>query len=174
VYTTDAAYSGFAAAAFNPAAAGGPGILQLSGPALSVNENDGLAVLTVTRTGGSTGAVGLSYASADGTALSGSDYTAASGNLSWADGDAADKTISILVTNDTTTESSETFSLNLSGPTGGATLGSPAAATITILDDESVPLPPATRSPAGGPVVFGLLSFGIAIYGVLRKRRARG
>jgi Calx-beta domain-containing protein len=154
------------------AASTGPGSLQLGSPVYSVNENGGAVSVSVTRTGGSTGAVGVSYSTANGTATSGTDYTTASGSLSWAAGDAADKTISVLVTNDTTTEGSETFTVNLSGPTGGATLGSPVSATVTILDDESAPPPPATKSPAGGPLVFGLLSFGMLVYGVIRNRRA--
>ncbi len=54
----------------------------------------------------------------------GSDYAAASGTLSWADGDTSDKTFSIPITDDSVYEGNETVNLTLSSPTGGATLGS--------------------------------------------------
>src|SRR5262249_42301788 len=45
-----------------------PGTLQFSNAAYSVNENAGTATITVTRTGGSDGAVSVNYATSDGTA----------------------------------------------------------------------------------------------------------
>ena len=60
-----------------------PGTLRLSSTSYSVNEGGGLATITATRTGGSGGTVGLSYATANGTAAAPGDYTAKSGTLSW-------------------------------------------------------------------------------------------
>jgi hypothetical protein len=97
------------------------------------------ATFTVTRTGGSSGAVGVSYATSDSSATAGSDYTAASGSLSWADGDAASKSFTVAIAGDTTFEADETVSLALSTPTGGASLGT-AAATLTITNDDAAPV----------------------------------
>jgi hypothetical protein len=119
------------------------GTFQFTASNYPVNENDGTVVLTVTRTGGSSGAVSVSYATANGTATAGSDYSAASSTLSWANGDTANKTITVPILNDSTPESSETFTVALSNPTGGATLGGIASVTVTIID---------TSSPAGGLV----------------------
>jgi len=83
--------------------------------------------ITATRSGGSNGAAGVSYATSNGTAAAGSDYTDAGGTLSWTDGDAANKTFAVSITNDTAVEAGETFTVSLSSPTGGATLGSRAA-----------------------------------------------
>ncbi|GDY21177.1 hypothetical protein LBMAG56_25230 [Verrucomicrobiota bacterium] len=115
------------------------GSLQFAQAANSVGEADGSVTITVTRTGGSSGAVGVSYATANGTAAAGSDYTATSGTLAWAAGDAANKTITVPILNDTTPESSETFTVALSTPTGGATLGTPSTVTVTITDDDPQP-----------------------------------
>jgi len=110
------------------------GNVAFSTAAYSVSESGPTATITVTRTGGSTGAVSVQYATSNGTATAGSDYTAASGTLNWADGDSASKTFTVTVANDLVPESNETITLTLSNPTGGATLASPAVATLTLLD----------------------------------------
>jgi hypothetical protein len=76
------------------------GTLQIAQLSWSVNENGSAATITVTRADGSAGAVGVSYATSNGTATAGSDYTATSGALSWADGEAAAKTFSVPILND--------------------------------------------------------------------------
>jgi len=112
------------------------GTIALSASSYSVNENGGTVTITATRTGGSSGAVGVSYATSNGTALAGSDYVAANGTLSWADGEAASKTFSVSILDDTIAEGNETFTVTLSSPTGGSTLGSPSVATVTIVDND--------------------------------------
>ena len=65
-----------------------PGSLQLSATGYTVAQSGGSVTITVNRTGGSSGAVGVAYATANGTAVAGTDYTAASGTLTWASGHA--------------------------------------------------------------------------------------
>jgi len=81
--------------------------------------------------------VTVAYATSAGTATAGSDYTTTSGTLTFAPG-VSTKTVSVPIINDRAPESSETIILTLSGPTN-ATLGSLASATLTILDDETLP-----------------------------------
>ncbi|WP_272946224.1 Calx-beta domain-containing protein, partial [Geobacter sp. OR-1] len=107
------------------------GTIGLSASAYSIGEAGPSVTITATRTGGSSGAVGISYATSSGTALSGSDFTATSGTLSWGDGDTASKTFEVPITDDALVESNETFTVTLSSPTGGASLGSPSSATVT-------------------------------------------
>src|SRR5262249_17482972 len=64
-----------------------PGPLQFSSSSFSVNENQGTATVTVTRAGGSQGSVTVHYATSDGDATAGADYTATSGTLIFADGE---------------------------------------------------------------------------------------
>lgn len=123
----------------DPAGGGGsPGSLSLAAATANVGEPDGPATLTVRRTGGSDGAVSVSYDTADGTAVAGSDYTPVSGSVDFAAGDAADKTFDVPILDDSEAEGDETFGVALSAPTGGAALGTPAAATVTVLDDDVV------------------------------------
>ena len=81
----------------------------------------------------------MSFATSNGTAAAPGDYTAVSQTVSFADGDTANKTISIPIINDTTAEANETVNLTLSSPTGGATLGTPSTAVLTITDNDVAP-----------------------------------
>jgi hypothetical protein len=115
------------------------GTIQFDSPTYSVNEGAGTVTLNVTRAGGADGNVGVSYTTVDGTATSGAgnDYTGQSGTLGWAAGDASNKTIIINILDDATFEGDQAFSVNVNTPTGGATLGSPSSATVTINDNET-------------------------------------
>jgi Leucine-rich repeat (LRR) protein len=106
--------------------------LQFTSATYNVNENEGQATITVTRTGSSDGAVSIDYATSDDTAKAGSDYTDTSGTLDWNDGDDADKTFSVDITDDTQQENDETFIVSLGNPTGSAQLGTPDTAQVTI------------------------------------------
>ena len=117
------------------------GKLQFASANFNAGEAGATATITVTRTGGSAGAVSVSYSTSNGTAAAGTDYTTAAGTLNWADGDAANKTFQIAITNDTSDEPDKTVNLSLADPTGGAALGAQATATLTIGDDDN---PPAT------------------------------
>ena len=111
-----------------------PGQFNLEASTASFDENAGTVSLTVNRTGGSDGSVSVTYATANGTALAGSDYSEATGTLVFANGETS-KTISIDIVDDTDFEGNETFALNLSNPTGGATIGT-GQTTITIVDND--------------------------------------
>ena len=120
---------------FTVTGGGGAGSLQFSAATYSVVENVANATVTVTRTGGA-GAVGVTLTTSNGTATAGSDYTAVSPTVNFASGDTT-KTVSIPIINDTAVEASETVNLALSSPMGGATLGSPNTATLTITDNDA-------------------------------------
>ncbi len=97
-----------------------PGTLQFSAATYSVDEGGTTAIITVTRTGGSNGGASVDYATSDGTATEGDDYTAASDTLNWADGDANSKTFTVSITDDLVVEDNEIVNLTLSNPTGCA------------------------------------------------------
>jgi MYXO-CTERM domain-containing protein len=106
----------------------GPGILGIADRVVGVSEQNGHATVTVQRLGGSHGAVSVAYLTSDensgSTATPGSDFTAVSGRLDWADGDVSDKPITIPIVADSSSfESDETFTLRLRDPQGGAGLG---------------------------------------------------
>ena len=116
-----------------------PGLLSFSAASYTVAESSATVTLTVTRTGGNAGSVGLSYATANGSATAGSDYTAKTGTLSWASGDSASKTFTVTIANDLYSEITETFAANLSNPSGGASLGATPSSTVSITDNDGAP-----------------------------------
>ncbi|MBL3600923.1 MAG: aggregation factor core protein MAFp3, isoform C, partial [gamma proteobacterium endosymbiont of Lamellibrachia anaximandri] len=112
------------------------GTLALSTATESVAENAaGGITLTVSRTGGTDGPVSVDYATANGTAASPGDYTATSGTLNFLHGETS-KTIPLTLTNDTTWEPSEEFTVTL-GNVVDATLGTQTSTTVTITDDDT-------------------------------------
>ena len=116
---------------------GNPGTIRFENGTANVNEGNANASLTVRRINGSTGAVSVAYSTANGTAQAGSDFVGATNSIvSWGNGDSSNKTIQIPIVGDTVEEPAETFNVTLSSPTGGAVLGSPASATVTIADDD--------------------------------------
>lgn len=109
-----------------------PGQIALQVAEQRVDEDAGKAVLTVTRAGANTGAASVAFATADGSATAGQDYTATSGTLSFAAGETS-KRVEVPISADSIQEGDETLSLNLSGATGAA-LAAPRTATVTIQD----------------------------------------
>lgn len=122
---------------------GAAGTLQFNNSAYSVGESGLTAKVTVIRTAGNTGAVAVNYAAiAGGTASGGSscgagvDYLNTSGTLNFADTESI-KTFDIPICDDAVGEPDETILLQLTNPTGGATLGSPSSATLLITENDT-------------------------------------
>lgn len=112
------------------------------------SEAVGNLAVSVTRTGGLEGSATVNYATSDGTATAGSDYTSTSGTLTFAAGELT-KTFLIPITNDTALEADETLNVNLSGATGETVLGLLTSGTVTIQDNDNttpVALSPATQT----------------------------
>jgi hypothetical protein len=118
---------------------GPPPTVQFSNETYNVDEGCVSATITVTRSGDTTSAVTVDWATSDGTALQRTNYTIGSGTVSLASGETS-KNFLVLITKDAYRESpNSALNLTLSNPTGGASLGSTSTATVTIIDDTTVP-----------------------------------
>ena len=112
--------------------------VSLSADSITVIEDEGPALLTVRLSAASGKPVTVAYATSDGTATAGEDYTATeSGELTF-DAGVTERTISVSITADELYEDDETFTVTLSDPSG-ATLGATASAEVTIKDDDPEP-----------------------------------
>jgi hypothetical protein len=97
-----------------------------------VDEDAGIAALTVSRVGANGGTATVAYATADGTAKAGKDYTEKTGTVTFGPGETT-KQIKIAISADTIKEGDEAFSVALSNASGAA-LGAPRTETVTIQD----------------------------------------
>jgi hypothetical protein len=96
-------------------------------------------LIKVLRTGDDSGSVSVNYATSDGTATAGSDYTATSGTLTFGPGELT-KFITVHIKDDNLFENGdETFNVTLSNPTNSAVLVAPATTTVTINDSDNKP-----------------------------------
>jgi choice-of-anchor B domain-containing protein len=121
------------------------GSLAFTAAETTVAENQGNIEVTLARQGSSTGAVAVSYLLSSGTAIIGEDVESASGTVNWADGDSAEKNVTIVIIDDTEEEENETFTIALS-PVSDSNLGAIAQYTVTISDDDSNTAPTVTLS----------------------------
>ena len=99
-------------------------------------ESSASFVFTVTRGGDATAAATVDFATADGTAIAPTDYTATTGTLAFAIGEIT-KTIVVPIINDATVEANETFTVVLSNPSGAGI--SDGVGLGTIQDDDAAP-----------------------------------
>jgi hypothetical protein len=109
--------------------------MQFSATSYVVNENAGSVTVSVMRSGNTTQATTINYATSNGSATQPSDYTSVSGVLQFAPGEAI-KTFVVPIIDDAAVEGAETINVSLSSPSVGAVEGSPFTSTIVILDDD--------------------------------------
>ena len=91
------------------------------GDATAHEDNDPTADFVVTLQPAQSTTVTVQYATSDGTATAGADYTSDSGTLTFAPG-VTEQTITITVLDDTVPDNGETFKLTLSNPSTGVYL----------------------------------------------------
>lgn len=101
---------------------------------ITVNEGDGTVSMTVSLSSVSGSTVTVDYTLVSGTALAGSDFTAAAGTLTFAPGETS-KTINMTIIEDTLFEDTESYTVELSNASGAFIFDSQA--TVTIDDNES-------------------------------------
>jgi hypothetical protein len=100
-----------------------------------VREDEDLVLIGVVRGDDGNFPITVDVNTTDGTAQSGLDYTGATNTLSFAAGEKV-KLFTVPILNDGLKEASETFRLYLTNAIGGAVLGTPRIATVTILDND--------------------------------------
>lgn len=107
------------------------GSISFTSASWSTASTNASVTLSVIRSGSTNIDTSVSYSTANGTAISGTDYTTASGSLSWASNENSTKTVTVNLINSGATGGTRTFTVTLSAPSNGATLGT-AVATVTI------------------------------------------
>ncbi|MCM3872390.1 MAG: DUF4214 domain-containing protein [Pyrinomonadaceae bacterium] len=125
-----------------------PSQVQFSAATNVAGEGSGNSVITVTRTGNTTGMAAVTFLTSDNAggsncnvvgnfASARCDYETTSGVLNFAPGETS-KTLSVFLVDDSYDENNETLLVSLSGAAGsGVVLGSQITTTITITDNDS-------------------------------------
>lgn len=116
--------------------ANGVGVMRWRQVTYDVSEDAVGLTVVAERAGGSTGAATVAYATASGTATSGTEFTSTSGTFSWADGEFGKKSVVVPINSTGGDDAGKTFTVVLSSATG-ATLGTPSTTTVTILDPDN-------------------------------------
>jgi parallel beta-helix repeat protein len=115
------------------------GSVQFSVSSITANEDVGTLSVTVLRTGGASGSLTVDYATVDGTAIAGQDYTAAGGTLTFNVGETS-KTIPIPILDNVTTEPDENFTVVLRNTSTLEALGAPSTLSVTLQDHSTTPM----------------------------------
>ncbi|MET0624569.1 MAG: zinc-dependent metalloprotease family protein [Pyrinomonadaceae bacterium] len=132
--------------------------VTLSSATYSVNEGmggggigsdgTGFRVVTVTRSGDTTGTATVDYATSDSTASKQSDYTQALGTLVFGPGETS-KTFTVFVVDDNFQEGTESAQITLSNPVG-TTLGATQTASLVINSEDVASGPSLVRGETFG------------------------
>ncbi len=128
-----------------------------SNPTYTVNENGVSALITVLRTGFLNSTASVNYSTSDGTAKSGLQYNGVSGTLNFTNGQST-ATFTVPIIDNNVTGGSEAFNLLLTSPSANASLISPVAASVTILNNDGsliVPDGAVVQLPANGVLTPG-------------------
>jgi hypothetical protein len=128
----------------------GSRVVAFQSASYSVSEGTN-ATITVVRSGDLLGTVTVDYATAPGSAGTGSDFAGTSGSLTFLEGETS-KSFDVVIFNDVGAEGDETFTVSLSNPTGGAVVGNPATTTVTI-----------TAQGASGTIQFSPASYTVSV-----------
>lgn len=109
--------------------------IQFAPTTYTVSEGSGRVTVTITRTGNTTAAAQVDFATVGGTASDRSDFTPIVVTIEFAAGESS-KTVDVPLIDDALVEADETFGVTLGNATG-ATLGASFSANVTIIDNDS-------------------------------------
>ncbi len=111
--------------------------VQFSAASLSINEDQGSGLVSVTRSGDTSMPATADYVSFDDSARQSSKYIIATGSLSFASGETT-KSIRVLIIDNVFVEGNQILYLNLID-SFGAGLNSPGRSALTIVDNDTTP-----------------------------------
>ncbi|MDE0838477.1 MAG: hypothetical protein OSB41_05420, partial [Kiritimatiellae bacterium] len=132
-----------------------------------VSENVGTVTLEVELTGASAQPASVTISATGGTAVNGTDYSYANGNVVIAAGQTT-TTTTFTVTQDTSDEFNETIEFTMSSVVG-ASIGSPSTHIVSIIDDDAPPSIQFVRSPSNNLENAGLATMELALSDVSAK-----
>ncbi len=146
------------------AAASANGAIRLASSAFSIPDIAPTLSLSVLRTGGTKGQVTVAYTLSGGTAVANTDYTPASGVITFKDGEGS-KNVSARLLRNPSASGNRTVVFTLSAPTGGAVLGDPSSVVVTLTKGLTSGSSSSSSSAGGAAAAGGTFAFTAAGYG---------
>ncbi|HVF50940.1 MAG TPA: PQQ-dependent sugar dehydrogenase [Pyrinomonadaceae bacterium] len=113
-----------------------PSVIHFGAPTYQISEGAASVQINVTRSGDASAPVSVQYETFDVTASERSDYITTRGTLLFGAGETS-KILTLFLTDDALNEGAESLRLSLTNVAGGASLGNPSIATVTIADDDA-------------------------------------
>lgn len=141
------------------------GVIAVKETNVSVNEEDGSAEITLSRTDGSDREVMVNYAVSH-ISTNDTDLADTTGTVAWADGDIEDKTISITINDDANVEADEAFNLVISATDSTIELGATVTA-VRVLNTDKVEVK--AKESSGGSLGFLSLVI-LSLFGLSRRK----
>lgn len=151
---------------YNP---GGSVRFDSLGYVVEKNVSTGTLNIAIVRIGGNQGSGTVQYSFSGGTAVAGSDYTPASGTLTFT-GKETSKKVTLQIKNNTSSSGDKTVILTLKSPTGSLSIGNPNTATVTIKDPFTTSSTSSTASSYSSSAPTGaVFQFSASQYGVFEN-----
>lgn len=142
------------------------GVVAVKETSVSVNEEDGSAVITLSRTGGADREITVNY-TVNHISTDAADLADTTGSVTWADGDAEDKTISITINDDASVEANEAFNLVISATDSTVELGATVTAVQVLNTDKKAEVK--AKESSGGSLGFLALAL-LSLFGLGRRK----
>ncbi len=152
-----------------------PGLVYNVNYSYTVTKSAGIISPPVTRFNGTAGSVSVNYATANVIATAGTDYTAASGTLTWAHNDTANKSPSIAIANLSGTQPTKIFKVSYSSPTNGLALSTPATTYVFVNDPAALTLPNPWATTTIGAIIStdtGYSDYANGLFGIATRNGA--
>jgi hypothetical protein len=154
---------------------GTPGSISIGAASYNVREDIGIFSLPLTRTSGTSGAVSVtintSGGTAPGAATAGTDFNALTNQVvNFADG-VASVNVPITILNTVANEPNELFTVTISAPSGGVTLGAVTTASLRILDVDVAAPTITITAPKSGTKVPAAQTPSVTVTGTVRDNK---
>lgn len=116
-----------------------PGLaaIEFTGLQIDARENGGAVTIGVRRIAGISGAASATIVCRDGSAVAGQDYTAITQTVTFADGEAGSREITVPILNDEAARGNRDFSLVITNVGAGVRVGPNGRCFVHIVDDEA-------------------------------------
>lgn len=150
------------------------GKAELVAQSARISEDSSSLIISINRTGLTSGELTINYLTEDASATAGTDFDAVNGSLTWADGETASKSVDITISDDADEENDETFNFLIQNTNSdGIVETSTMSITISANDAPEVIVVTAPSSGGGGSIGLEFLVLLLIVFIANKKRHLK-